>query len=78
VNADTLQAMQIIGLTRASIGVQDFDETVQRAINRPQSYELTRDVAAALRGAGIGSLNIDALYGLPLQTRDRLAKPLRR
>lgn len=76
VTPDTLKAMQIIGLTRASIGVQDFDETVQRAINRPQSFELTRDVAAALRDAGIGSLNIDALYGLPLQTRDRLAKTI--
>jgi oxygen-independent coproporphyrinogen-3 oxidase len=76
VTAQTLEAMQIIGLTRASIGVQDFDETVQRAINRPQSFELTRDVAAQLRQAGIGSLNIDALYGLPLQTRDRLAKTI--
>jgi oxygen-independent coproporphyrinogen-3 oxidase len=76
VTPDTLKAMKIIGLTRASIGVQDFDETVQRAINRPQSFELTREVAAALREAGIHSLNIDALYGLPLQTRDRLARTI--
>ena len=73
VTPDTVRAMKIIGLTRASIGVQDFDETVQRAINRPQSFELTRDVSAALRDAGITSLNIDALYGLPLQTRARVA-----
>ena len=76
VTPEKLKAMQIIGLTRASIGVQDFDETVQRAINRPQSFEVTRDVAAALREAGIHSLNIDALYGLPLQTRDRLARTI--
>ncbi len=76
VTSETLRAMQIIGLNRASIGVQDFDETVQRAINRPQSFELTRDISAALRGAGISSLNIDALYGLPLQTTSRLASTI--
>lgn len=72
VNEDTLNGLQQLGLTRASIGVQDFDPQVQAAINRPQSYEQTRDVVAALRKIGAGSLNIDALYGLPLQTADRL------
>lgn len=76
VTPDTLKAMKIIGLTRASIGVQDFDEQVQKAINRPQSFEVTRDVAAALREAGVTSLNIDALYGLPLQTTERLARTI--
>lgn len=76
VTPETLKAMKIIGLTRASIGVQDFDEQVQQAINRPQSFEITRDVAAALREAGISSLNIDALYGLPLQTTQRLARTI--
>lgn len=61
------------GMARASIGVQDFDPAVQAAINRPQGFELTRDVVEALRGAGIQSINIDALYGLPLQTAERLA-----
>ncbi len=61
------------GMTRASIGVQDFDPLVQAAINRPQSFELTREVVEALRGTGIHSINIDALYGLPLQTTWRLA-----
>jgi oxygen-independent coproporphyrinogen-3 oxidase len=61
------------GMTRASIGVQDFNPAVQVAINRPQSFELTRDVIEALRGAGVQSINIDALYGLPLQTAERLA-----
>ena len=60
------------GMTRASIGVQDFDPAVQQAINRPQSFGLTRDVVNCLRGAGVKSLNIDALYGLPLQTQERL------
>jgi oxygen-independent coproporphyrinogen-3 oxidase len=60
------------GMTRASIGVQDFDPLVQAAINRPQSFELTRDVVEALRATGVHSINIDALYGLPLQTTSRL------
>ena len=61
------------GMTRASIGVQDFDPAVQAAINHPQSFELTRVVVEALRRAGIQSINIDALYGLPMQTAERLA-----
>ena len=73
VTDETLRGLQALGLTRASIGVQDFDVEVQQAINRPQSFELTRDVAAALRGIGVRSLNIDALYGLPLQSEQRLA-----
>ncbi len=64
------------GLTRASIGVQDFDPAVQAAINRPQSFEATRDVVQALRRAGVTSVNIDALYGLPLQTLERLQQTI--
>lgn len=72
VTAETLDGLKLLGVTRASVGVQDFDEAVQKAINRPQTYEQTRDVIAELRSAGVGSLNIDALYGLPLQTLVRL------
>ena len=57
-------------MTRASIGVQDFSKKVQEAINRPQSYEVTRDVVYALRDAGIKSVNLDVLYGLPFQTEE--------
>lgn len=76
VTDDTLDGLSALGMTRASIGVQDFDPAVQAAINRPQSFELTREIAASLRAIGIGSLNIDALYGLPLQTEKRLAATL--
>ncbi|MEO9168131.1 MAG: oxygen-independent coproporphyrinogen III oxidase [Aestuariivirga sp.] len=69
---ETIANLQAFGLTRASIGVQDFDPVVQAAINRPQTFEQTRDVVIALRAAGVTSLNIDALYGLPLQTPERL------
>ncbi|QQR36192.1 oxygen-independent coproporphyrinogen III oxidase [Devosia oryziradicis] len=56
------------GLTRASIGVQDFDPRVQAAINRIQTYEQTRHVVESVRAVGVRSLNIDMLYGLPHQT----------
>lgn len=56
--------------------MQDFDPVVQAAINRPQSFELTREVVKALRSAHVASVNIDALYGLPLQTPERLQKTI--
>ncbi|SLN33944.1 oxygen-independent coproporphyrinogen III oxidase [Roseisalinus antarcticus] len=66
------------GMTRASIGIQDFDEVVQQAIGRIQPYELTRNVVDMLRAAGVRSLNVDALYGLPYQTCARLAASIQR
>lgn len=68
VKPETLEGLAALGITRASIGVQDFDPDVQQAINRPQSFEVTRDVVHQLRALGVGSINIDALYGLPRQT----------
>ncbi len=56
------------GVTRASLGVQDFDHDVQRAINRVQPYEVVRTAVDRLRDAGITSINFDLIYGLPLQT----------
>ncbi|MEL6920112.1 MAG: oxygen-independent coproporphyrinogen III oxidase [Pseudomonadota bacterium] len=76
VTEDTLVGLTALGVTRISIGVQDFDPLVQQAINRPQSFKQTRDVIEAVRGAGVGSVNIDALYGLPLQTSTRLQRTL--
>lgn len=76
VTDETLAGLVALGVTRASVGVQDFDDAVQAAINRPQTFEQTRDVIAALRATGIHSLNIDALYGLPLQTEERLMATL--
>ena len=73
VTNDTLENLELFGMTRASIGVQDFDAVVQKAINRPQSFELTSEVVKALRAQGVQSLNIDMLYGLPHQTPERLA-----
>ncbi|WP_178137903.1 oxygen-independent coproporphyrinogen III oxidase [Thermomonas hydrothermalis] len=65
-----------LGFNRISLGVQDFDPTVQAAVNRIQSVEDTRAVIEAARNAGIGSINIDLIYGLPAQTLDGFGKTL--
>lgn len=72
VDEDRIAAFAESGLTRASIGVQDFDPMIQETIGRPQSYEITREAVEALRAHGIRSLNVDLLYGLPHQTRARI------
>jgi oxygen-independent coproporphyrinogen III oxidase len=56
------------GVTRASLGVQDFNLRVQEAINRVQPFEMTAETSAHLRAAGINALNFDLMYGLPTQT----------
>ncbi len=73
VDAARLDALTAAGMNRASIGVQDFDPLIQKTIGREQSYELTRDVIAMIRERGVHSLNADILYGLPHQTRARIA-----
>jgi oxygen-independent coproporphyrinogen III oxidase len=57
-----------LGFNRASLGVQDFDPEVQRAVNRVQSIEQTVRVIDDCRAAGWRSINIDLIYGLPKQT----------
>jgi oxygen-independent coproporphyrinogen III oxidase len=57
-----------IGFNRASLGVQDFDPEVQRAVNRVQSVEQTLKVISDCREAGMRSVNVDLIYGLPKQT----------
>src|SRR5262249_44004778 len=57
-----------LGVNRVSLGVQDFDTEVQLAVNRIQSREQTLAVIEACRAAGINSINIDLMYGLPLQS----------
>jgi oxygen-independent coproporphyrinogen-3 oxidase len=68
----TVASLAEFGMNRASIGVQDFDPTVQAAINRKQSYDVTRKVVDVLRKNDLENINIDILYGLPHQNMDRL------
>jgi oxygen-independent coproporphyrinogen-3 oxidase len=72
-----LDALAVAGLTRASLGVQDFDPKVQNAINRMQGFELTRHVVEGVRTRGTVSVNLDLLYGLPHQTVARVAETVR-
>ena len=69
-----IDALREAGMTRASIGVQDFDPRVQAAIGRQQPHEVTRDCVTALREAGVTSLNLDLVYGLPHQTEGTLSR----
>jgi len=73
-----IAAMAEMGVTRASLGVQDFEERVQQAIRRPQSYEQTARAADGLRDAGIANINLDLMYGLPHQTVTTIARTAER
>ena len=68
VDAAKITALAAAGINRASLGVQDFSPAVQKAINRVQSFEITRNTTENLRRAGIEKINFDLMYGLPLQT----------
>jgi oxygen-independent coproporphyrinogen III oxidase len=65
-----------IGFNRASLGVQDFDPEVQRAVNRIQSVEETLRVIHACRTEGFRSINVDLIYGLPKQTIEGFGRTL--
>ena len=69
-------ALADMGMTRASIGIQDFALDVQEAIGRKQSFTATRACVDSLRAAGITSLNADLVYGLPHQTPAKLANTI--
>ena len=68
VDFSTVQALAGLGFNRMSVGVQDFDPDVQRAVNRVQSFGKTREVIDAARAAGFKSVSIDLIYGLPRQS----------
>jgi oxygen-independent coproporphyrinogen-3 oxidase len=70
--ADQVETLRSFGLNRASLGVQDTNPAVQVAIHRIQPQELNAQAFAWLRAAGVSSINVDLIYGLPLQTPDSL------
>lgn len=63
-----VRSLKAIGVTRASLGVQDTSPHVQQVIGRVQPFELVERAADWLREAGIVNLNVDLMYGLPAQT----------
>ena len=74
--AQRLAHLARLGFNRLSLGVQDFDPAVQRAVHRVQSYDSVRDLVASARAAGFASVNMDLIYGLPLQTLASFARTL--
>jgi oxygen-independent coproporphyrinogen III oxidase len=68
-DAEKISAFAKAGVTRVSVGVQDFDPAVQAAIGREQSFATTTCVVAQLRQYGTASINVDLMYGLPRQTQ---------
>jgi oxygen-independent coproporphyrinogen-3 oxidase len=73
---DTIGHLRKLGFNRLSMGVQDFDERVQKAVNRFNSIEQVRDLVKAARQHQFHSLNMDLIYGLPLQTPASVAQTL--
>jgi oxygen-independent coproporphyrinogen-3 oxidase len=71
-----LDSLKALGFNRFSLGVQDFDPSVQVAINRIQSEAETLALIGHAQSIGIDSISVDLIYGLPCQTRDSFAKTL--
>ncbi len=67
---EQLKVIKEAGFNRISMGLQDLDERVQRAINRVQPLELMRSIMEKLRDLGFTSINLDLIYGLPYQTKE--------
>ncbi|MEZ5464508.1 MAG: oxygen-independent coproporphyrinogen III oxidase [Lysobacteraceae bacterium] len=76
IEPDEVHALAAIGFNRVSLGVQDFDLDVQRAINRVQSVEQTLRIIDAARDAGMRSINVDLIYGLPKQNLEGFGQTL--
>ncbi|HYD84215.1 MAG TPA: oxygen-independent coproporphyrinogen III oxidase [Opitutus sp.] len=74
--AEHVEALREIGANRASLGVQDTNARVQLAIHRVQPQAVNRQSFAWLRAAGFASINVDLIYGLPLQTPGTFARTI--
>ncbi len=76
VDGEKIHALRDMGFNRISMGVQDFDPDVQRAVNRIQNEKQTLEVMATARDAGFASINVDLIYGLPRQTLETFGRTL--
>lgn len=73
---DTLSTLWALGFNRISLGVQDINPQVQKAVNRIQPKEMTEAVMQEARRIGFRSINLDLIYGLPYQTPESFAATL--
>jgi len=78
VTPDRIHQLRLQGFNRLSLGVQDFDPDVQKAVNRLQPEQQTLDVIRAARVAKFRSISIDLIYGLPKQTMVTMEQTLSR
>ena len=76
-NQGHMDVLKKHGTNRLSFGVQDLNPKVQEVIHRIQPFETTQNVVNIARNAGIKSINIDLIYGLPYQTKETFAKTIR-
>jgi oxygen-independent coproporphyrinogen-3 oxidase len=77
-DAATIGLLREIGFNRISLGLQDFDQRVQQAVNRIQTEAETLAVLQAARAEGFRSISIDLIYGLPFQTANSFGGSLDR
>lgn len=75
-DAHTIAVLRELGFNRISLGVQDFDPAVQKAVNRIQSIAETRTVIDAARAEAFHGVSLDLIYGLPFQNRDSFRRTL--
>src|SRR6266852_2458319 len=68
-----LETLRKLGFNRLSMGIQDFQPEVQKAVHRIQPFEMTRDLLVSARQLGFDSINVDLIYGLPYQTPESFA-----
>ncbi len=76
VTPQRLEHLWRLGFNRLSFGVQDFDAAVQKAVHRVQPAQQVFDLVQAARAIGFESINVDLIYGLPLQTPESFARTL--
>ncbi len=77
VRRDTIALLREIGFNRMSLGIQDFNPTVQKAVNRIQSYEATMAAINGAREDGFKSISVDLIYGLPFQSTETFEETLK-
>lgn len=77
-DAEYVHGLARLGFNRISIGIQDFDPAVQSAINRVHAIEKSREIIRAAQRAHFRSINVDLIYGLPLQTLESFSATLQK
>ncbi len=73
---DTIDHLRSIGFNRLSLGVQDFDSEVQKAVNRFNSVKQVSDLVRRARSLSYRSISMDLIYGLPKQTLEKFSRTL--